>query len=167
MAKAPSTGPGMEIGRRITPKEMGFDKEAILKLVLGDTTSEHALYRVVGIATGLKPYKDKTENNSGEVKFGLIGQFEATTVDGEVKTGSSLYLPNYVNDMIVAALSMDGTEAVRLAFDVYVKYDSGSATSYVYSARDLLNTGSTSVAEIKAEIASLPAMPKTLALPKE
>lgn len=167
MAKAPTSAPGMEIGRRISPKEMGFDKEAILKLVLSDTDSEHALYRVVGIATSLKPYKDKTENGIGDVKFGLMGQFEATSVDGEVKNGSALYLPGYVNDMIVAALSMEGTEAVRLAFDIYAKYEKSAATSYVFTARDLLNAGATSVQEIKAEISSLPAMPKTLALPKE
>lgn len=167
MAKTPTNAPGMEIGRRISPKEMGYDKETLLKLVLSNTAVEHALYRVVGIATSLKPYKDKTENGNGETKFGLMGQFEATSVDGEIKTGSSLYLPTYVNDMIVAALSMEGTEAVRLAFDVYVKYEKDAATSYTYIARDLLNAGSQSVDEIKAEISSLPAMPKTLALPSE
>jgi len=167
MAKAPSSAPGQAIGRRISPKEMGYDKEAILKLVLSDTDSEHAIYRVVGIATALKPYKDKTDNGDGSVKFGLMGQFEATGVDGEIKTGSALYLPGYVNDMVVAALSMDGNEAVRLAFDIYAKYDKDAATSYVFVARDLLNAGANSVDEIKAEIASLPAMPKTLALPKE
>ena len=167
MAKTPSSAPGMEIGRRISPKEMGFDKEAILKLVLSDTAMEFALYRVVGIATSLKPYKDKTDSGNGEIKFGLMGQFEATSVDGEVKNGSALYLPSYVNDMVVSALSIEGTEAVRLAFDIYAKYEKSAATSYVFVARDLLNAGGQSVEEIKAEISSLPPMPKTLALPSE
>ena len=164
MAKGPSSAPGMAIGRKISPKDFGFDKATILEMVLANKQAEHALYRVVGIATALKPYKDK---ESGEIRYGLSGQFEATSVHGELKNGSALYLPSYINDMIVAALSLEGTEAVKIAFDIYAQFDETSATSYVFTGRDLLNAGSTSVEEIKAEISALPAMPKTLALPSE
>lgn len=168
MAKAPTQAPGGEIGRRISARDMGYSKSRILEMIMGDKGSDHFLFRVVGVASGLKPYRNKQEGDrQGEVMFGLLGQFEATNADGEVKVGSVCYLPGYVNDMIVAALSMEDTAAVRIAFDVYARFDESAATSYVFTARDLLNAEPQGVAEVKAELASLPMPPKTLALPKE
>lgn len=164
MAKTPNTAPGGEIGRKISAKDMGFTKPIIQALVIGAQEVDHFLFRAVGIASALKPYKIKDGDRAGEIAFGLLGQFEGTNADGETKMGSVLYLPGYVNDMIVAALSMDDTAAVKIAFDVYARYDETSATSYVFTARDLLNAEPQGLAEVKAELTALPMPPKTLAI---
>jgi hypothetical protein len=156
---------GTEVGRRLSVKELGFDKASILKLVLANELEQHFLARFVGQATGIRPYKIKEGDRAGEIAFGLLGMFEGTNSDGEVKGGSVLYLPGYVNDMIVAVLqSSEDVASVRIAFDVYAKYDADAATSYVFTANDLLNTGSVSVDEIKESIKALPMPSKTLAL---
>lgn len=164
MAKAPNSAPGGEIGRKISAKDMGFDKGAILALVIGAQEVDHFLFRAVGVATALKPYKIKDGDRAGEIAFGLLGQFEGTSASGEVKIGSVLYLPGYVNDMIVAALSLDDTQSVKIAFDVYARFDKAAATSYVFSVRDLLNAEPQGLAEVKAELAALPMPPAQLAI---
>ena len=160
---------GSEIGRKLSVAEFGWNKPNLQRLTLSDQNAKHFLVRFTGAATAVKPYKDK---ETGETKFGLMGQFEGVDADGVVLSGSVLYLPGYVNDMVVAALSAsDDIAAVRIAFDVYAKYDEKSATSYTYVANDLLNTQLTSVAEVKEQIKSLP-MPggmglKALEAPKK
>lgn len=168
MAKAP-TAIGSEIGKQISAKSMGFDKETLLDMVVGDKTVDHFLYRVVGVATALKPYKSRQKNDDGELMtgFGLLGSFEATSVNGEVRKGSKLFLPNYVQDMIIAILSMPDVEGAKIGFDIYARYDRDSATSYIFIARDLLNESAQSVDEVKMEIKALPMPGATLALPKE
>lgn len=166
MAKSPTTAPGGEIGRQISPKAMGFDKETLVRMTMDAKEVDHFLMRVVGMASGLKPYKNKQEGDrQGEVMYGLLGQFEATSVDGETKVGSVCYLPGYVNDMIVAALSMPDTEAVQIAFDIYARYDATSATMYVFVARDLLNNQQSGVAEVKEQLKAIPMPAAQLALP--
>lgn len=166
-AKNSVSAPGGEIGRQISAKSMGFDKAEILTLVINDKTSDHFLYRVTGVGTGLKPYKIKEGEKAGEIAFGIQGQFEGVTLDGVVLNGSVLYLPGYANDMVVAALSMPEAVGVKIAMDVYARFDEKSATSYVFTVRDLLNEGAAGVEEVKAQIQALPMPPKVLALPKE
>lgn len=157
---------GKQIGRKLSVREMGYDKASILALVISNQTEPHFLARFVGVVTGLKPYKIKEGEDAGKVAFGLMGQFEGSNADGETKDGSVLYLPSYVNDMIVAAFQADESISnIRIAFDVYAQFDADAATSYVFTVNDLINAGSTSVAEVKAEIAKLPMPSKTPALP--
>lgn len=156
---------GKEIGRKLSVKELGFDKGSILALVIANQTENHFLARFVGVVTGLKPYKIKEGERAGEMAFGLLGQFEGSNSDGESKDGSTLYLPGYVNDGIVAIFQADETvSAVQIAYDVYAKFDADAATSYVFTVNDLLNTGSQSVAEVKESIKALPMPGKTPAL---
>lgn len=157
---------GKEIGRKLSVKELGFDKKSILAHVLANTQENHFLARFVGVVTGLKPYKIKEGDRAGELAFGLMGQFEGNNADGEAKDGSVLYLPGYVNDAIVSIFQADETvSSVRIAYDVYAKYDEDAATSYVFTVNDLLNVGSQSVDEVKAEIKALPMPAKTPTLP--
>lgn len=149
---------GKAIGRKLSVNEFGFDKPTLQKLVLGDQEAQHFLARFVGVVTGLKPYKTKgDENRPPETAFGLMGSFEGTSVNGEVKEGAVLYLPSYVNDMVVAMLQADESIAsIRIAFDVYASYEEKSATSYTFTVNDLLNDGSQSVEEVKSAITALP-----------
>lgn len=161
---------GAEIGRKISVGDMGFDKASILKIVLSDQTASHFLCRIVGVATGVKPYKVKEGERQGEIAFGLQGQFEGMTADGEVKQGVVAYLPGYVNDMVVSALTVsEDVSAVKIGFDIYAEYSDKSATSYVFTVRDLMNSKPAGVEEVKAQIAALP-LPKAtpaLAAPKK
>ncbi len=158
---------GKEVGRKLSVKEMGFDKPTIQKLCIGDQETKHFLARFVGVVTGLKPYKTKAEGDrESEVKFGLMGQFEGTNIDGETREGSVLYLPGYVNDAIVSAFSADESiSAINVAYDVYAQYDEDAATSYIFTVNDLLNTGNESVAAVKDVIKALPLPKATPALP--
>ena len=156
MAKKPETI-GREIGRKLSVAEMGWDKEAILTAVMSDKNANHFLARFVGVVTGLKPYKIKDGERAGETAYGLQGTFEGTSANGDTSSGSVLYLPGYVNDAIVSLFAAnDDIASIRIAFDVYAHFDSTAATSYMFTVNDLLNTGSESVEEVKAEIKSLP-----------
>lgn len=163
-----SAGPvGRQLPRKLTIKELGFDKTAIQKLVLGDTNSRHFLARFVGVASALKPYRIRSEGErDGEIAYGLVGEFEGTNADGEVKSGAVLYLPGYVNEMIAAVLqSNQDVAGVRVAYDVYAVHNEDAATSYTFEVFDLINTASEGVAEVKATIAALPMPAKVAALP--
>lgn len=156
---------GKELGRRLSVKEMGFDKASVLKLVLGNQDEPHFLARFVGVVTGIKPYKIKEGDKTGDIAYGLLGQFEGTNNAGESKEGSTLYLPGYVNDMVVSIFqTSEDVSSVRIAFDVYARFDDTSATSYVFTVNDLLNEGSTSVDEVKEAVKALPMPSATPAL---
>ena len=147
---------GQEIGKKLSVAEFGFTKPVLQKLVLSDQESKHFLVRFTGAASAVRPYKDK---ESGETRFGLMGQFQGRTADGQEQNGSVLYLPSYVNDLVVAALSMgDDVVAVRIAFDVYATYSEKSATSYTFIANDLLNSSLAGVEEVNEQVRSM-AMP--------
>ena len=90
---------GEEIGRKLSAKEVGWGKPEIMAAVLADRENPVFLFRVVGMATGTVPY----ESDYGD-GFALVGTFEATNNRGEVFPGSSLYLPAYIQNMIVAGL---------------------------------------------------------------
>lgn len=148
---------GKEVGTKLSVKSFGFDKERLLELVMANKGVDVPLVRFTGAATGLRKYK--SEYVEGGEGFGLSGQFEGVSVDGETKNGSVLYLPKNVHDMVEAALSMaDDVMAVRLAFDVYARYDKDAATSYVFVVRDILNEGEQSVDAIKEAIKDVPAL---------
>jgi hypothetical protein len=148
---------GKEVGTKLSVKSFGFDKERLLELVMANKGVDVPLVRFTGAATGLRKYK--SEYADGGEGLGLAGQFEGQSVDGEVKNGSVLYLPKNVHDMVEAALSMaDDILSVRIAFDVYARYDKDAATSYVFVVRDILNEGGQSVEEVKEAIKEVPAL---------
>jgi hypothetical protein len=167
MAKAPATAPGQSLDKKLSVKGLGWDKATILKTVLEDQASEHFLARIVGTATQPRPYKIKEGERAGEIAFGLMGQFEGTNGStGETITSAVCYLPEYATEMVLGALGAgEDVSAVRIAFDIYAKYDEKAVTSYVFSVRDLLNQGAAGVDEVKDMIKALPMPPKTLALP--
>lgn len=165
MSKEATAPIGSEVGRKLSVRELGWDKAAILKAVLDNQNAQHFLGRFVGVTTSLKPYRIKDGDRAGEMAYGLMGQFKGIAPDGSEVGGSVLYLPGYVNDMVIAALqSSEDVASVRLGFDIYAQYDASSATSYVFTARDLLNTQAAGVAEVETQIQALPLPGKTLAI---
>jgi len=155
---------GQEVGRKLSVGDMGYTKPVLQKLCIGDQESDHFLCRFVGVATGAKPYKIKEGDRAGETAFGIQGQFEGTNADGEVLSGTVLYLPGYLTDAVLSNFVDDMVQGVRIAYDVYARYDEKSATSYVFTGRDLINSTSQGVEEVKAQIQALPMPPRTLAL---
>lgn len=156
---------GREISRKLSLRELGFDKGRILETVMGNRNEQHFLARFIGVANGVKPYKIKEGDRAGEVAFGLMGEFEGSDSDGVTANGAVLYLPGYVSDMITSILqSSEDISGVRIAFDVYARFDEKAATSYVFVVNDLLNTQQAGVEEVKAELKALPMPAKTPAL---
>lgn len=157
---------GEEIGRKLSVGEFaGFDKPGIQRLVLNNRDEPHILVRFIGEAIGLKAYNKPAEGDREASKgYGFLGEFEGTSASGEVKTGSLLYLPGFIEDRMVAGLE-GGDSRIRIALDVYAVYDEKSATSYVFLARSLIASENPVVDEIKKQLRAVP-MPKALAAPK-
>lgn len=150
---------GQELGRKLSVQSFGFDKGRILELIMSDKGRDHFLMRAVGTVTDTKAFKSRKLNERGEALegFGLIGQFECTGPDGEVKTGNPLYLPSYVADAIAGALdAADGDANVDIALDVYVRFDADAATSYVFVVRSLIKADTTAVDRVKAQLSNVP-----------
>lgn len=148
---------GTEIGRKLSAKECGWDSTRILEAVLANKNSDIPLLRVIGMATGWSEYQ--SDYGDGE---SLIGQFEATNTDGDVFNGSSLYLPAYIQDMVLANLKASGEGAgVQIALDIYARYEASAATKYIFVGRSLLAADTRAVDAIKAQLGStpMPALP--------
>jgi len=155
MARKPASAtPGEELGGKISAKELGYAKADIMALVLADRDSEHFLYRVIGQASDVQAY----DGEYGE-GFGLMGQFEATTRDGETVIGTTLYLPNIAQNLVVSAVRSGNTAG--LAMDVYAVFDEEAATSYVFKVRSLIEPDRSAIEQLKQQIGStpLPALP--------
>lgn len=169
MAKETASGSvGQEIGGKLSVADFGWTKPNIQAAVLADRTKRVFLMRAIGVVTALKPYKDK---ESGETRYGSQGDFEIISGAGEVKKGTVLYLPSYVQGLIEGVMATQDAAAIRIAFDIYAEYNEKSATSYSFVAFDLLNEGSEGVDSVKSAVASLalpggPA-PAQLEAPKE
>lgn len=148
---------GKEVGTKLSAKSFGWDKESIQEAVFANKDTDVPLFRVYGVATGLRKYKSDMEE-SGE-GYGLSGQFQGQGIDGAEKTGAVLYLPKSVHGMVEAALTVgDDVTGVRIGFDIYARYDKTSATSYVYVARDILDEGSSSLDQVAETVKALPAL---------
>lgn len=132
---------GQELGRKISVKEFGWNKDTILEELFKDKTKDIFLMRVIGVCNDVKAYKSREKGDDGEYMegFGLRGQFEATGANGETLPGSVCYLPGYITDGVVAAIAAgDGDVDVKIAIDVYARFDSKSATSYIFVGRSLV-----------------------------
>jgi hypothetical protein len=148
---------GKEVGTKLSAKSFGWDKETILEAVMKDKGADVPLYRILGVASGLRKYKSDMEE-SGE-GYGLSGQFKGYGIDGTEKTGAVVYLPKSIHTMVEAALTVgDDVQGVRIGFDIYARYDKTSATSYVYVGRDILDEGSSSLDSVIEAVSGLPAL---------
>jgi hypothetical protein len=158
--------PGEEMGRQLSVKSFGWSKSAILEKLFENKKEDVFLMRVIGSANGTKPYQSRTRGDDGEYLegHGIIGQFECTGPDGEVKPGNKIYLPGYITEAIVGHLQGNPDVSVRCAFDLYARYDEASATSYVFVGRSLIQQESDELKQLKARLSSTP-LPTPAALP--
>lgn len=158
MSKDTQAPIGRTIAKKLSVSGLGWNKENILTLVMADKSSEHFLARFMGTATQPKPYRIKEGDRNGETGFGLIGQFQGVNGQtGEEITSAVCYLPEYATEMVLGALgSADDIVSVNIAFDIYARFDTKSATSYVFEVRDLLNAPNAGVETVKSMIKELP-----------
>lgn len=111
--------------------------EALMRRLINAPKEAVALMRVWGIA---KVSKLKVTDN-GE-SFAFIGQFRATALYGTTKGGeysaSKCYLPKFLEEELVGLIGAGNPDGVQFAFEIGVKYDKASVTSYQYNARPLI-----------------------------
>lgn len=153
---------GKEVGAKLSVQSFGWNKPSIQEKVFADKENDLFLGRFGGVATGLRGYKNKNKENADDpdTLYGLTGQFKGYHPDGQTTvSGTILYLPTYIHDMVAAALSMDdGVVGIRIGFDIYARYNERSATSYSFVANDLLNEGNPTVDGV-AEVIEALALP--------
>ena len=91
------------------------------------------LYRVIGIATGVKQVKDVR----GEMIFGATGNFEGVNLEtGEVYQSGVLYLPGGAHELLISALQSEDAESVEFALEVSAE-PAKNPIGYSYKARML------------------------------
>lgn len=159
---------GQEIGNKLSVKSFGWDKPALQTVVLNDKETDHFLARMGGVATGVRRYvkpADQVKEGEDRHGFALVGTFVGVGSTGEEIKGSSLYLPGYINEMVIAALNLgDDVSGVEIGFDIYARYDAKSGPGYVFVGRDILNQGNATVDKVKEAMMALP-MPSGSAVP--
>lgn len=133
--------------------------EALMRKLLNAPRETVPLMRVYGIA---KVAKLKVTDN-GE-SFAFIGQFKAKSLYGPTKelefSSSKCYLPKFLEEELVGLLGSPSSEGVQFAFELGVKYDKASVTSYVYTARPLIaSQGGGALAALEAQMAGKAALP--------
>jgi len=163
----PQSGPGEEVGRKLSVKIYGWDKPSIQQATLNNRTSDVWLMRVIGTVTDTRAYKSRAAGSDGQALegYGLVGDFEligspqSPKDPGLVRNGNLIYLPGFITDMLVGALGNEGDINLKIGLDVYARYDQDSATSYVFTARSLLPRDTSKLDEIRDQI-------KGMALPQ-
>lgn len=140
----------MQLLRKITARSVFGSKADILRLVMSDEAKEFTIYRIVGVCTGSRKGGgdediERNEQKPGQaprVNYGpweaMLGAFQATNAaTGEVFRSGICFLPQFAADIVLGQLTGD-VENVAFAYDITVKYDEASATSYVYGATSLM-----------------------------
>ena len=151
---------GKELGSKLSAVSFGWTSTAILEAVLKSKDKDVPLYRIWGGANGLRKYESTFEKEG--FGFGLSGQFKGVgsdlAPDGSEKIGSVAYIPKYVHQMVEGALGMGDVEAVRIAFDIYARYDESLQGKYRYVAYDLINEGNPTVDAVEDALKDVPAL---------
>ncbi len=144
----------MKLISKISMRDVVGGKSVILETIMKDKTISHPVARVIGIASGLK-----TGEGDNGPWTGLTGQFKATNLlTGEVYQSGKCFMPDVAQDMIVGALMAGNTASVSFGFDVSVEYDEKSATSYVYTAASLMDSGPTDPISMLEQSILVPAL---------
>lgn len=161
----------MQLIRKISSATLGWRKPEIQGAVLADKARAIPLYRVAGIATGIRTGKSKFDDRDEEQTWiALLGRFRAwsshTDADNPYDSGVC-FMPQYVVDAVAGQLAIE-TQGVKFAYDILAKYAEKSATSYEFLASALLEPAQDDPLENMLQ--SLPAAtptPKAIAAPKE
>lgn len=146
--------------KKLSTRTVFGSKADVLKLIVNDDKepTNRFMYRIFGQArgyvSGSSRFQDKDEPSNWTA---LAGEFEAVNADGEVFMAAICFLPAYVTGPIVEALKQEGGGSVEFGFDIYARYDSQAATSYIYLAEPLRKAGEKSpLDEMRTGFKALP-----------
>lgn len=156
--------------KQISTKTVFGDKEAILKLVMTDTNTEHFLYRTFGVIEGHAIGKGKhkrVDRETGEAVDSywtrFFGEFYAKNRDGKEFEAAATFLPEYVGGQFVTQLIGEGdVAAIEFAYDIFAVYNKDSITSYEFIAKAVRRTDEPSRVEAMKQnmLASMPNAPQ-------
>lgn len=127
-----------QLVKKISPRTVFGTKADIQKLVLSDQDAEHPLFMVAGKCNGRKD----GEGDNGPWTA-LLGRFMAQKLsaagvpEGVIYVSGRCHLPNYVIESVLGQMDEPG-DIVQFKFIIGATYDETSATSYVYTAKPLL-----------------------------
>jgi len=121
-------------------------------------TKKTALFRVLGIATGVK---------TGESTYGpwvaFLGQFRAIrNSDNEVFQAGQCFLPAMASNLMLPVVNQHGDTGVEFAFDIGV-VPAENAIGYEYFAEPIVESGETdalAALQKKVDAKALPAPEK-------
>jgi hypothetical protein len=119
----------MKIVKKLSGKTIVGNIKALLKaqeVTVGQTLE---LFTVYGTANGFKT----GESTYGQW-FSISGSFEAInhTKDDEICRGANLFLPDVANDLVIAALKVEGVDTVEVAFRIAVQKQADDAEGQGY-----------------------------------
>lgn len=151
-----------QLVKKISPRTVFGTKADIQKLVLSDQEAEHPLFMVAGKCNNRK----EGESDMGSWTA-LLGRFMAQKLsaagvpEGVIYVSGRCHLPNYVIESVLGQMNEPG-DVVQFKFLIGATYDEASATSYVYTAKPLLEAKpeDDDVLLMMQTPAALPAPPK-------
>lgn len=143
----------------ITAARMGWTKERIQEMVLGDKDSAHPLFHVVGSASQaqVKDSKDYADRESIEFRGSFLA-IDAET--GEQFKSGKLYLPSVIEAEIAAAVQRNGL--VEIALTVTAEYAQKAPSSYSYNVQSY---GKEDNSAFESLLSLIPDLPDGKALP--
>lgn len=141
----------------ITSAKVGWKKEDLTEMCLGDKKATHDLFHIVGTITGHESKESKTYEGKESIEF--RGSFLAINFEtGERFTSSRLYLPGPAEADIAGAVARKGI--ADIVCTITVGYNDKSSTSYAYGVTwhgEEDTTGFDSLLEKIPGVKSLPA----------
>jgi len=104
----------------------------MLKKLLDANPNSIPLMTVIGQASGAKEVVKEFEDGKTSASIKFKGSFKATNLlTGEIFKSGVCFLPPVAANLLEGAFG-ENTQAVQFAFKIGARYDTNSATSYVY-----------------------------------
>lgn len=139
----------MRLLTKMSATGLGHDKASIQAAFAADPTiARFFVGRIFGIANGVKEYVDK---NSGEVRYGLKGEFGGISSLKESKDiadarSKICYLPDVAQQDVISKIAdtdpttgaVTAKRSIEFAFDIYAVKRETAATGYVFDVDQLI-----------------------------
>lgn len=145
----------MKLVKKLSAKTICGNVKADVKK-LGEGWKQKELFRVVGIANGLKT----GDGEHGPWSAG-VGTFKAVNSEtGEEFRSAVLFLPDVAQDLVIAAVQAAEGD-VNIGFVIGIQEDANSVTGYVYTATPLFKPAEDDpIARLESQIAGQLEAPK-------
>lgn len=118
---------------KLTTKSMVGSTSRIRELATEEGTP---LYRVLGIATGVKRGSKQMPDGSVNTFLGLTGEFIGSALGKQAQYSNVLYLPGAIPALVAERLD-NGATRIELGVQVNVVLDENSIVGYRYECESL------------------------------